>query len=110
VKLKPDFMERLKKAYGDSDCEYVISYKGRPIKKLRRSFATALRKAGIKKKVRLYDVRHMYGTFMARNKADVFAVQELMGHSHISTTRRYLHHAEAMKTDAVNNCLPSLDI
>jgi integrase len=110
VTLKPDFLERLGGAFENSDCEYIISYKGKPVKKLRRSFSTALRKAGINKKVRLYDIRHMYGTFMAKNKADIFAIQQLMGHSDISTTRRYLHHAEEMKLDAVNNCLPSLDL
>ena len=103
-------MARLRKACETSDCEYIVSYKGRPVKKLRRSFVTALRKAVIRKRVRLYDIRHMYGTFMARNIADIFAIQELMGHSDISTTRRYLHHAEAMKVDAVNNCLPSLEL
>jgi site-specific recombinase XerD len=47
---------------------------------------------------------------MVKNRADIFAVQELMGHSNMSTTRRYLHHAQAMKADAVTNCLPRLDI
>jgi site-specific recombinase XerD len=47
---------------------------------------------------------------MAKNKADIFAIQLLMGHSDISTTMRYLHHAEELKADAVNNCLPSLDL
>jgi hypothetical protein len=42
--------------------------------------------------------------------ADIFATQELMGHSSISTTKRYLYHAEAMKVDLVNNCLPSLEL
>ena len=110
VKLRPEFLERLRIADKNSDCEYIVSYNGKQLKSLRRSFVAALRKAGIKKKVRLYDIRHMYGTFMARNKADLFAIQQLMGHSDISTTRRYLHHVEDMKVDAVNNCLPSLEL
>jgi integrase len=69
----------------------------------------ALKKAGIKKRVRLYDLRHMYGTLMAKNKADIFALQKLMGHADIQTTKNYLHHAEDLKEDAVNNCLPGLD-
>jgi len=32
-----------------------------------------------------------------------------MGHSSISTTRKYLHHVDSMKVDAVENCLASLD-
>jgi site-specific recombinase XerD len=46
---------------------------------------------------------------MAKHNADVFVLQKLMGHADIQTTRRYLHHAEALKADAVNNCLPGLD-
>ena len=52
-----------------------------PIKSLKTSFETALEKAGIKKRVRLYDMRHMYGTSMAMNKTEIFAIQILMGHS-----------------------------
>lgn len=53
-------------------------------------------------------MRHMYGTYMAKNGADVFAVQCLMGHSSLATTKRYLHHAEALKKDAVEK-LPALN-
>jgi integrase len=109
VSLKPDFMTRLRNAYEKADSDYVITYKGKPIKRLQKSFNTALKKAGIKKRVRLYDLRHMYGTLMAKNKADIFALQKLMGHADIQTTKNYLHHAEDLKEDAVNNCLPGLD-
>ena len=110
VNLKPEFMERLRKAYEKADGDYIITYKGRPIKRLQKSFETALKKAGVKKRVRLYDLRHMYGTFMAKNKADLFALQKLMGHADIETTRKYLHHADGLKEDAVYNCLPGLDL
>ena len=108
VKLRRDFLRRMQNVYASRDCDYIVSYKGRPLNKLRRSFRTALKKAGITKKVRPYDIRHMYGTFMAQNKADLFAIQQLMGHSNLDTTRKYLHHVEEMKADAVENCLPSL--
>jgi site-specific recombinase XerD len=71
------------------------------LQKRRSDLRTALKRAGIKKKVRPYDIRHMYGTYMAKNGADIFAIQCLMGHSSITTTKRYLHHAEQLKQDAV---------
>jgi len=108
VKLRPEFLKRLEVACDKRDCDRIVSYREKPLKKLRRSFKTALKNTGIEKKVRLYDIRHMYGTFMVQNKADLFAIQNLMGHSDIETTQKYLHHAEAMKEDTVLNCLPGL--
>ena len=107
VDLRADFLERLRSQFEHAQSDYIVDYKGQPISKLRRSWKTALTKAGIRKKVRLYDIRHMYGTFMAQNGADVFAIQSLMGHTSITTTRRYLHHAEHLKKEAVNR-LPVL--
>jgi hypothetical protein len=42
VSLKPDFMTRLRNAYEKADSDYVITYKGKPIKRLQKSFNTAL--------------------------------------------------------------------
>jgi integrase len=109
VTLKPSFMMRLRAAHESSDSDHIITYHGNPIKTLGKSLKTAPKKAGIKKKVRLYDIRHLYGTLMAKNKADIFAIKILMGHSDIETTKRYLHHADGMKQDAVENCLPDLN-
>ena len=107
VDLKPEFLLRLKAKYQEAQSEYIVDYKGFPLKRIIRSFKTALAKAGIKKSVRLYDIRHMYGTLMVKNGGDIFAVRRLMGHSTITTTERYLHHAEQLKKDAVDR-LPDL--
>lgn len=107
VELRPDFLKRLKAKYSEAKTDYIVEYKGKPLNSLRWSLKTALKRAGIKKKVRPYDIRHMYGTYMAKNGADIFAIQILMGHSSITTTKRYLHHAEELKRDAIRR-LPSL--
>ena len=107
VNLRRDFLQRLKVKQKEATSDYVIEYDGAPIKQLRRSLGTALTKAGIKKKVRPYDIRHMYGTYMAKNGADIFAIKRLMGHSSITTTERYLHHAEQLQKEAIAK-LPSL--
>jgi integrase len=81
VPLKPAFVDRLRRAYKTSESDHIITYKGNPMKRMQRSFATALKNAGIKRRVRPYDIRHMYGTFMAKHNADVFVLQKLMGHA-----------------------------
>lgn len=52
---------------------------------------TVRQRAGINKKVHPHTFRHSCATDMLMNGADIFSVAEVMGHSNIATTRRYLH-------------------
>ena len=45
-------------------------------------------KAGIKRRVRLYNMRDMHATYMAMNKADIFAIQIHMGHSYPDAVKK----------------------
>jgi len=59
---------------------------------LRVRYKAALGRAGLRP-LRFHDLRHTFGTLAVR-KAEVPAVQAWMGHSHIGTTMRYIHHRD----------------
>ena len=62
---------------------------------------SAAKRALIRKKIHPHVFRHTFGTTLLDNQADLKTVQELMGHSHIRTTERYLHSCDDRKMEAV---------
>ena len=63
----------------DGDCPYVISWAGKPVRKIGSAWKTAIRKAGIRP-FRPYDLRHAYATYAIRSGADLKTSAEIMGH------------------------------
>ena len=66
-----------------------------------RAFRTALCRAGIERHT-IHDLRDTYATTLSANGVDPVAIQELLGHSSIRTTReRYIGRVESHLTNAV---------
>lgn len=108
VPIKKEFLEVLKRKQSDSTSEYVIEYLGKPVKSISVAFRNAVKRSGLNYKPCLYDLRHMFATFMLANGADLAAVSKLLGHSSIKMTADvYYQYLQGEKIRAVS-LLPTI--
>jgi integrase-like protein len=56
---------------------------------LRDAFKVAVQEAGLKP-IKMYNLRHSFGTTLAPNGVDIRTVQALMRHDRLSTTEQYM--------------------
>ncbi|NDY55608.1 tyrosine-type recombinase/integrase [Desulfovibrio sulfodismutans] len=108
IPIPDNFRTKLSIAKKSSHTEYVIEYKGKPVKSLRRSFASAVKKAGITYPVRLYDLRHLYATTLLNSGADLAAVSSMMGHSAVTVTANVYYQSMSKERVRAANLLPQL--
>ncbi len=91
---------RLAKARGP----YLFPSRGdpdKPLASVQKAHERALRDARIRQSFRLYDLRHTFGSGSAMAGVDLATLKELMGHSKISTTMRYIHPTPEHKREAI---------
>lgn len=72
-----------------------------PMTTIQKAHEAAIKGAKIRPPFRLYDFRHTFGSRSAMAGVDLPTIKELMGHSNISITMRYVHPTPDHKKDAV---------
>jgi integrase len=74
---------------------------GRAYSDVGKVFRYAATRANLRD-LHFHDLRHTFASRLVMRRADLFTVQELLGHKDISMTRRYSHLAAAHKRAAIS--------
>ena len=85
------------RGYATGDDDFVFAYElapDRPVpdRPLREAFKVARQQAGLKP-IKMYNLRHSFGTRLAAKGVDVRTIQGLMRHTRLSTTEQYMAYA-----------------
>lgn len=98
------FRERLQRRQdelkkNDELCEYVVSWRGEPVRSLKSAWKAAKRLAGITKPLRLYDLRHFYASHALVQGANILELAERLGHVNSEmVVKVYAHLADGIRS------------
>jgi integrase len=83
--------------------QWVVHYRGKRIGSLKTSWGQAKKRAGITRRMRMYDLRHMAATEMLAGGADLKSVSEILGHASPELTlTTYQHVITAQRRAAID--------
>jgi integrase len=81
----------------------IIHKNGLPIKSLKKAWRIAKRKAGISRRLRLYELRHDYITTALESGVDIKVLAEIVGSAPETLRKHYQHVSSLSKVKAVSD-------
>jgi integrase len=104
IQLTDATINILRRRLAEAEGPFLFPRKGdsdKPLTTVRKAHHLALQTAKMASQFRLYDLRHTFGSRTAMAGVDLPTLKELMGHSDVSTTMRYVHPTPEHKREAV---------
>lgn len=107
VPIGGDVVEELKDAREIAVTRHVIEYCGKPINSVRKSFSSAVAKAGLDPQTTPHILRHSAATWMAQAGVDFFEIAGFLGHTSVKMVEKVYghHHPDFMKSAMRAVCL-----
>ena len=96
IYLHQDLLNELNKHMQDFNRDNIFI-----TKRVKRSFKTACNKAGIEN-FRFHDLRRTFATFLLYNNTNIKTIQNMLGHSSLMMTQKYLANDAKKELDAIN--------
>ncbi len=87
---------------------YIIHYKGKQVQKIKTAWLAALKRAGITRRIRPYDLRHAFATDLIAGGVDIGTVAKLMGHSSPTMLLQHYQYVMDGQKRAAVEALPEL--
>jgi len=94
----------------DKNILEIITYQGRPVKRIKKVFNAAKKRAGINRRLRIYDFRHCFATTVLGEEGDLKSASEIIGHSRTETTMQIYQHTNTKLHRKTINKLPELNL
>lgn len=89
-------------------CPWVIHYRGARVRSVGKAWRNALRRAGITRRIRPYDLRHAFPSAALAHGADIKCVAEVMGHKDASMLLKVYQHTLFRERRRAVNAAPGL--
>lgn len=107
VAIHKDFIEELAQWHRqDKKKGYIVNYQGKAIKSFGKAWRATLKRAGIYRRIRPYDLRHNFITQALEAGADIKALSQIVGSRPETIMRHYQHVSRKLHRDTVAKIPP----
>lgn len=101
IPISDKLLETLESLPKNSEYVFANPETGKPYRDISEGFKNACERANIEN-FRFHDLRHTVATRLVEKGIDLRVVQEIMAHSTIVTTQRYMHPTPKRKLEAIS--------